>query len=248
MTIVTDLLCESCGYEIGGLPDVSRCPECARPLTDSYPAHRTGSPWQQRRSTLSLIATNYRAIRGTRNLFDSVRIDIASGIGLFACNALLAGLLIVLPWSGVLIGDPVRHAAATAGRHWIRATLWVLPLQVLIVAAVLLALTLIEWFGIRAIARSRGWRLTPTAAWQVCAHASVGWVVTGLTMWVGMIASLNLAFFGLGSGRAGERLLWSAPIAGALLGLLVFELIVWTGLHRLRFANPPSSQLSASPA
>lgn len=232
------LMCESCGYDISTLEADGRCPECGREIARSLPSHRLGSPWQQRPSLRSLGATNYRAIRDTRALYDTVRLDTRSGVSLFAANALLSSFLIVLPWSGVLVGDPVRNARGSPGT--LLAMLWVLPLQTIAVALLLLALTMIEWAGIRAMARTRGWRLTRAAAWQVCAHASVGWIITALTSWTGLVLLVSLTSFGHVS-QIG--MLFSAPIVGALFGLVVFELLVWTGLRRLRFANPPDAGL-----
>jgi hypothetical protein len=241
------LLCESCGYDIGGLPDDGNCPECGRPIASSSPASRTGSPWQQRPSPLSLVITNYQAIRETSDLYSRVRIDVRSGIGLAATNLLIAGAMVVLPWSGVLIGDPIRHANARGAGPRIVSVVWALPLQVLAIAVVLLLLTLVEWGGIQLAARTRGWRVTPAAAWQVCAHATVGWIITGLTSWVGLMVSLNVA--ANVSGPLGQILSWCIPVAWAFFGLIVFELLVWVGVRRCRFANPPSAaRFLASPA
>jgi hypothetical protein len=43
----TDVLCESCGYVLNGLPPDSRCPECGLPAGDSDPALRHLTPWEQ---------------------------------------------------------------------------------------------------------------------------------------------------------------------------------------------------------
>jgi hypothetical protein len=43
----TDVLCESCGYVLNGLPPDSRCPECGRPAAESDPALRTPTAWEQ---------------------------------------------------------------------------------------------------------------------------------------------------------------------------------------------------------
>jgi hypothetical protein len=236
------LLCETCGYDIGGLPLDAHCPECGQPVRTSLPAARTGSPWQRRASLYSLIATDVACIRRTGEVYSALRIDVSSGVGLAAANLLISGALVVLPWSGVLIGDPIRHAGSTAGRHWVRAAAWVVPLEIVAVASVLLLLTLLEWVGIQLAARTRGWRLTPAAAWQVCAHATVGWIVTGLSSWIGLIAWLNLASLEVGSrGVAGGPLRWAVPVGWAFFGLLVFELLVWVGVRRCRYANPPGA-------
>jgi hypothetical protein len=239
--MVLALLCETCGYEIAGLPEEVNCSECGRPVADSLPSRRAGSPWQRRPSPGAWAATNVLALRRAATLYDGVRIDVASGIGLAAANLLLAALLIVLPWSGVLMGDPLR-ARAPGTASFAVAAVWGVASRTALVASLLFLLTMIEWGGIQLGARWRGWRLTPAAAWQVCAHATAGWIVAALTTWVGLIAYLNLASLGAVSGPiAGTALRWGVPGAWALLGMMVFELLVWTGMSRCRFANPPGA-------
>jgi hypothetical protein len=234
------LLCESCGYEIAGLPEYANCSECGTPVADSLPERRIGSPWQRRPSVRSWADTNILALRRAATLYRAVRIDVASGIGLVAANLLLAALLIVLPWSGVLKGDPLRHRGP--GGPSTAVIIGIVLARTLVVAAALLLLTLIEWGGIQLGARWRNWRLTRAAAWQVCAHATAGWIVAAMTTWIGLIASLNLVYFGVASGPvAGTISRFVVPAAWAVLGMMVFELLVWTGMRSCRFANPPST-------
>jgi len=41
------LLCEYCGYNLTGLPDDGRCPECGRSVVDSLPRWRCPTGWEQ---------------------------------------------------------------------------------------------------------------------------------------------------------------------------------------------------------
>lgn len=43
----TDVLCETCGYVLNGLPQGSRCPECGKPAADSDPALRQPTAWER---------------------------------------------------------------------------------------------------------------------------------------------------------------------------------------------------------
>jgi hypothetical protein len=243
----TALLCESCGYEVGGLPRSGACPECGRPIARSVPAARRGSPWQRRSSLFTLAETNWEALRRPRTLFAMVRPEIGSGIGLLAMNAVMAAMMLVAPWSGVLIGDPLRRAAARGEPT--ATALWVIPLQVLAVTGVLIALTLAEWVGIQLVARRRGWRLLPSAAWQVCAHASVGWMVMGGMMWLVLAIWLNIFTFIPGVKMGGDGVLLVAiPAAGLVIGLVTFEYLVWIGARVCRFANLPARETPAAAA
>ncbi|HTW94102.1 MAG TPA: hypothetical protein VMD30_04860, partial [Tepidisphaeraceae bacterium] len=42
-----DLLCESCGYTLKGLPLEGQCPECGRPICQSTGTHRLAPLWEQ---------------------------------------------------------------------------------------------------------------------------------------------------------------------------------------------------------
>jgi hypothetical protein len=41
-----DILCESCGYVLNGLPDSGRCPECGSPIRDSLGENRAPPSWE----------------------------------------------------------------------------------------------------------------------------------------------------------------------------------------------------------
>jgi hypothetical protein len=42
----SDILCESCGYTLNGLPRSGNCPECGKPIADSAAARRTPPAWE----------------------------------------------------------------------------------------------------------------------------------------------------------------------------------------------------------
>lgn len=42
-----DLLCETCGYILNGLPQESRCPECGQPIVESLPETRCLAPIEE---------------------------------------------------------------------------------------------------------------------------------------------------------------------------------------------------------
>lgn len=241
------LLCESCGYQLEDLPSDGACPECGRSIASSLPEARPGSPWQQRPGFFTWARTGWLVLRRPSQLFDAIRITPSRGGWLLVLNHLLAGALLAAPWTGTLVGDPSRRARGSGFVLESLSLLGMFLVQTLVLSALLYLLTLIEHRGVRFFSARRSWRLTPDAAWHICAHASYGWVLLGLMPLLGM----TLAFI---SGAASLRgvidlspvlpvtihvssaVLTGLIVGGLLVGLFVFELLVYIGVRRRRFA------------
>ncbi|MBU6413189.1 MAG: hypothetical protein KGS45_06925 [Planctomycetes bacterium] len=244
----TALLCESCGYPIGDLPTSSACPECARPISESLPASRPGSPWQNRPGFVSWLDTAIRLIRAPRTLFTSIRITPSGSNRLLFINLSLAGLLAAAPWVGVLWFDPTRGSAEGA---ILLVRIPILIAYAAVFALVFWILTRIECFGIEFISRRRGWRLLPAAARQVCAHASYGWILAALLLDVGLGLSQLLPVAGQQvQGRTVTVQVINAilallpgapPLICFFLGLFTFEWLVYVGVRACRWANPAAA-------
>lgn len=245
--------CESCGYSLEGIEDhAGSCPECGSAITSSLPAARTGSAWQIRAGPATWWATHKGTIRHPWRRFRTMRIEPKSWKTLLWSTLPVAGFFLVAPWTGTLVGDPARAARGSGPFIQTLAYLIVIPLQAMIAALVLFALTWIEWRGIRFFAKSRGWRLTRDAAWQVCSHASVGWVIGALipiftmaVLWAapGGRPSLLDRLLARGGGLSYSTLTTNDAVLLALVlgaygaGLLVFELLVYVGVRQCRWAN-----------
>lgn len=241
------LLCEFCGYCIDGLPETANCPECGRAVFDSLPERRTGSPWQINQSNASareawrLVRMNPAAAFGVVTIARTAQASLASR------SAWYSGLLVVSPLMVLAAAATLLKAPWFGG---IQAILGGTLLALAVWPAVSLAtltLVLIERSGVQFFGRRRGWRVTPVVAAVVCNHASPAWVI-GARIW-SIAWCLVLSFIAFTPPMAGYEVQWILllPFAGPLVGLIWFEILVYTGIRRCRFANPPRMTPAAPP-
>jgi hypothetical protein len=243
------LICESCGYDLSATLEEGRCPECGRPVGESLPAHRGGTAWQRAPGLFSWALTCKRVLFNPAPEF--ARLSLARrGTGLLALNCLLAGTLIASPWTGVFIGDWSRTARGTA--YETIAYLSAAGAQSIFATVVLLALTLLITAVSLAFARSRQWRLTRRAAWNVACHASAAWLVAGvmplllMAVWYTLGTLLRISIPGTVPGSTGGmQVSWqtvlgaAAPISGLALGAWVFLSRMLAGVRACRYATLP---------
>lgn len=231
------LLCERCGYVLEGLDHGGNCPECGKPIAESLPRNaRPGSPWQQKPSLRSLIDTCREMLYRPGPLLERVRIDgrtsgSLEGWIVFATSIVCAAS----PWAFYLVWmffNPTRGRRSLLSEAG-HATLYAL-VGGMLVAIVLTILTGIERVGIRTFGRVHGRRITHAISTTVCAHACVGWFTAAFLFWTPVFAYVILD----------ED--WLMPIApaGLFLGLLHFEILVWLGVKRCRYANRERPQTS----
>ncbi|HCT43585.1 MAG: hypothetical protein CMJ35_15810 [Phycisphaerae bacterium] len=242
------LLCEKCGYVIEGLDQSGNCPECGKPIAESLPERRVGTPWQQSPGVKSLLATWWMTLRHPLRTLDVMHLKERTTSGLTARTLLISSscmylvlLLIELinPYSSLsVIGIAILGAVG-----------------VIILITVFVIFTEIELSGLRIISKSRGFRVTEPIAYQIVSHGSVGWV------WCGSLLASSLYCLGQSVIHGIEmnkypKLPWSERpyVTGytlsnyydnltvfffllSILGFLFFETFAYLGLRRLKYAN-----------
>ncbi len=244
------ILCESCGYDLTGLEPSGTCPECSRPVGLSLPESRPGSAWQQRPGLASWWRTNATVVFAPRLTMGRLRLESSGCTLLATLNCLVAAAILVSPWLGTPAGDPARAVRGATDAQVAFTYLWVFAAQTAAVGAVLLFLTWCEYAGVRFIAARRGWRLTRAGAWQVCCHATVGWLALTLAPLAGLAilhvltsvlrlplgGAIDLRRFGLPSTTWSEVLTIAIPAVLSLVGLFLYELLVHLGVRGNRYA------------
>ncbi len=218
------VLCESCGYDLSGSERDGLCGECGAPVSESLPEQRPGSAWQRGGGPVCLVRTAALVARQPRGIWGTVRVDFVGSLGLLLANAAVAGLLFGIT-TDRLIGIPAF-------------------------ALGIVVLSMIEFVGLRIFGKRRGWRVSPEVAMTVVGHASAAWMLAAVLCGVGFRIGqstdgglpLPQAIWSI-AGRSSID--WSVvlPVAGFLGGMLAFEVLVYIGVRRCRFANPPTATL-----
>ncbi len=217
------ILCERCGYEIGALPDAGACPECGSAIADSLPEHRVGSAWQRSPGVLGLFAAFGAIFLRPMKFWSKVSPDLPGSSALLWANCTSAAL--IFP-GGALVW--IAHSKLEAAM--------LAPIAVAVWAVALLTLSWIETRGIRIIGHFRRFRITRAVAYSVVGHAGAGWVVGAIA---GTIATAMLARDDYIEAKLNGIGVGAAVAAG--VGLVLFEILTYIGMRRMKFANHPRS-------
>lgn len=232
------LLCERCGYVLSGLPTEAACPECGKAITESLPSVRTlaydptrGMGWVRVACTM---------VRSPIGAYSCMHVGVQQARGFaersFALVSALTGFAVMVLWIDAWFRarthDPDAFAVAV-----LQAIV-----SGLVVAcgtfALLWIVMLIERAGSRTIGAWHRWRITREVAYCVCAYASVGWLlgVLGAVCW-GVWYVTRGRDAAISRSDEGFYVMNLGPAAVVLLGLFGYELLVYIGLRRCKFAN-----------
>jgi predicted RNA-binding Zn-ribbon protein involved in translation (DUF1610 family) len=239
------LLCESCGYPIGELPREGKCPECGRAIAESLPERRVGTPWQQKRGVRSWARTAAMVARRPRTIWDTIQVERKMSNELLSATCFVVGILCAFE-AAMIPNYPSGFVRYIGQGEWGRVV--IASAVVIQITALLLILSMIEYGGIRLFGARRRWRVTDGVAMAVVGHASVGWLLAPITMPV-CWAIAGTIHESVWRTHYGVGWFWSTvivvmAIAGPLIPLLAFELLVYDGVRRMRFANSEPSASS----
>ena len=201
-----------------------------------------GSTWQHNPTLRAAVHTAAATLLHPVTTIQRIRIRGPRDTPLLAGNIALAAVLIAAGlWLAIL------HAMwRSEGPQNLGAILGAFAFAAIFggYGAVILLhlLTAIEHRGIRFFGARRGWRITSDVATSICAHASAGWLLSGVLVLLGVLLGLWAYALAPGAPRslrgAFDTAVLTLPIAGFSAGLLVFETLVFLGVRRCRYANP----------
>lgn len=236
------LLCEDCGYAINGIPADQVCPECGREIARSLPSHRTGSAWQVKPGLGAWFRTLRSLSTQPRQEFSRIRPE--TSWTLLVTNLALSATIFM---PSVVIQQSLSRNQLPDHAEIFASMFHGLSFG-LLVSAIYLGLTTIEVIGVRFWSRRLGRRLPVRVILGVCAHASFAWLaaafLSGLGWAIAPRAHLLLPnnpsqWFSLPVGLA------ILVGAGSLIGMVLFETLVYLGVRRCRYINVPTETRSA---
>jgi hypothetical protein len=248
------LLCERCGYVVEGLPAEGACPECGKPIEESLPERRVGTPWQQSRSGANLARTWRMSLFHPIRTLSVLAESPVSDTRLRRWTTLASALLLSFSWW--------QYGAISVVREEPLSLLVLIALVLICAVAlwpILLGLTQVETWGLGVIAKTRGFRVPINARRAITAHGCVGWLFAGVILCCVMVgldvlhALLTKPYVEYDPSRPhfdnfealyGRRTpLWldwltiATRVICLLAGFLFFETFAWLGLRRLKYAN-----------
>jgi len=261
------LLCERCGYIIEGLDQTTPCPECAKPIAESLPQRRIGTPWQQKPGFVSMVRTWWMTLRHPK------RTALILNDSTLRRSRLLAYLTII---ASALAGSagfafPVFLRPQSSLISNFIGFLTVMVIFALIPLCVFSLLTVIETKGLRVFSNSKGRKLTISLAVAITAHGCVGWLLVSVLYTLTSLASMIfvelmtpnppipinetkvMADFIEAFGNSPPQWIGTVVLAATLLslipGFLIFEMFAYIGLRRCKYANRirPYKQQDPSP-
>ena len=177
----SDLLCETCGYTLAGLPDDANCPECGTPVSKSLPDTRKPSRWERHRTAANFWRDTAATLTSPTHFFRS----LATRGGFKSSDAfgvrqlyLASALFVSAAFFHWLIVFNYGSTRGTAGQRVLVLVGFILlgsAVPVVLMLVTNLAAKLTEWEG-----RYRGYRLPYSSVRRVLAFHAACYLPVGL--------------------------------------------------------------------
>lgn len=231
------LLCEKCAYVLEGLDAAGPCPECGKPIEESLPERRVGTPWQQKPGVKSLVQTWWLTLRHPKRTLDVMHFNNDLGDNHAACSLLAAFIgLVILMLISIIPDSPKGF-----GFVFIVAVIASFPGWV-----VCFLLATIESLAFLAFARMKNYRVNLQMAWVFTGHATAYIVLVLFLVLLGIIILTRQQLIIYPSPENAARIehtsfMWNITtkcmIASFIAGFLLLQYFAYLGLRRCKYAN-----------
>jgi hypothetical protein len=232
------LLCEKCGYVIEGLDKNGHCPECGKPIGESLPERRVGTPWQQAPSIGSLLRTWWMTLRHPLRTLDVMWFEERPGLSPVMASSVYSTVTTAIIVLIAIIPSTIDGVSGTIDLVGMVFFSVIITTAIgFILTQVYFVLSLIEAKGLRVIGHTRGFRITENISWAIVGHGSLGWAVVNSSVLVLILCEFLLRGLNLSQENLLSLISIVLGIITAIFGFLFFETFAYLGLRRLKYAN-----------
>ncbi|MGJ8635234.1 MAG: hypothetical protein ACSHX5_00110 [Phycisphaerales bacterium] len=225
------LLCERCGYILEDLDQSLPCPECGKPISESLPERRVGTPWQQKRTFKTFMHTWWVTIRKPKSTLDTMSFNESEYNDLAAYSCIATHLVPIGTTLALLLIDGSFNRIAS---------ILLCVFSFVPVWLILMLLTATESFGLRFIGNRRGFRIEKMISNNIVAHGTAGWLLMGFGSTLGALFVLlpDITDSIVIPERIDFNMIgWWIIFFSCILGFLFFEIFAYLGLRRCKYAN-----------
>jgi len=248
--------CDQCGYDLIMTFSDHACPECGKPVRESLSAAaRQPSRWEQNPSLLNPKQLGWQMttlFRSPMSFFSSIplRTDHRAARRWLIFSLLVIGLAAGVlgpvisylgPWLGPLIAG-AKNASLTEPDF--SFTEWQLYAGSFAIGATwaLLALVMVgvETGGMAIIGHMRQYAIDLSCTSKVTSYASIymlAWVILGSVQILGVYLWMYHPSYRAATERTQILIGFGSAALLHIMGLVVFEWVVYAGLRRIQFSN-----------
>ncbi|MDZ4829586.1 MAG: hypothetical protein SGJ09_05225 [Phycisphaerae bacterium] len=241
-TVIPDLRCERCAYDLAGTSCDGACPECGTAVAASLPEARLGIPWQRDPSFTTWCSTFWATLTSPRRTARALRIERGRARWLIAVNVAVGATLSLIPAVVTLFRGPrnITIELPTKTIHMF----WDVSFMTGSIFGLLLPLGLLTTVALGAnfYARRRSPPMHGEVVWANQAMSSYAFVIIGVvTMlsWSGWraIAPVGVVAASTAPSQTVLMMLQLAPAIGCGLGAIFGAAVDWITKSENHFAN-----------
>lgn len=238
-TVGTELLCETCGYELTGLAPKGLCPECGTPIAQSLPTLRGPTRWEERASLASFIITSAAILFRTSAVYRHFRTRWNRDRSAVFMHLHLAIASVLIGW-GVYLHVASYYFVYTARGSMLRHLFYrPVPATLFLGTVILLSFEITIWIAAWLTsweARYRGYRLPLAVVRRGMDYHAAHYLPVAIVFWATMLG-YHLLMRAHWFSRDSD-LTYLCVLCGEVVGAAVYLFwTYWIGMRSMMYAN-----------